>query len=223
MGAASGGIYMSLLDFLKIHWNDLGTRTLEHFLLCSVTLVAACILAVPGGILLTRVPRLAAFVVALAAIVQTIPSLALLGILMVLTGQIGYVPSLLALFLYSLLPIVRNTYTGIQQTPPPVHYAATAMGMTPWQILWEVSFPLAMPIIAAGVRTSAILVIGTATLCAFIGAGGLGVFINRGIETVNPRLVLLGVVPVAIMALSSDWLLARLCRALTPPGLDKNS
>lgn len=209
---------MSIFEFLKIHAPDLYTRTLEHLLLCSVTLAGACLLAVPGGILLTRAPRLAVPMMAFVSVVQTIPSLALLGILMVLTGRIGYVPSVLALFLYSLLPILRNTFTGIQQTPQAVRHAAKALGMTERQILWDVSFPLAMPVIAAGIRTAAVLVIGTATLCAFIGAGGLGVFINRGIETVNPRLVMLGVVPVAALALTTDWLLATAARALSPPG-----
>ncbi|MCW8131745.1 MAG: ABC transporter permease [Planctomycetota bacterium] len=208
---------MSFLDFLRTHQSDLMQRSFEHVALCAVTLASSVLIAVPGGIVLTRLPRASSLVMAAASVIQTVPSLALLGLLMVLTGQIGYTPSIVALFLYSLLPILRNTYTGIEQTPKPVQQAALALGMTPWQVLWEVSFPLAMPVIVAGLRTAAILVIGIATLCAFIGAGGLGVFINRGLETVNPNLVMLGVVPVALMALAADGALAWLGRKLSPP------
>lgn len=208
---------MSFLDFLRTHQSDLFQRSFEHVALCAVTLASSVLIAVPGGIVLTRLPRASSLVMAAASVIQTVPSLALLGLLMVLTGQIGYTPSIVALFLYSLLPILRNTCTGIEQTPKPVQQAALALGMTHWQVLWEVSFPLAMPVIVAGLRTAAILVIGIATLCAFIGAGGLGVFINRGLETVNPHLVMLGVVPVALMALAADGALAWLGHKLSPP------
>jgi osmoprotectant transport system permease protein len=124
---------------------------------------------------------------------------------------------LLALFLYSLLPIIRNTVIGLRQTPRDVLEAAIASGMTPSQARWEVSVPLATPIILAGIRTATALAIGTATLCAFIGAGGLGVFINRGLETVDGRLVLLGVVPAAAMALLADAALALATRLLPGP------
>jgi osmoprotectant transport system permease protein len=214
---------MTLPEFLHIHSSDLAVRTFEHVTLCTVTLASACLIAVPAGVMLTGAPRFAAALMAFASVVQTVPSLALLGMLMVMTGQIGYVPSLIALFLYSLLPILRNTHVGISQTPPASIYAGTALGMTGWQLLWDVRFPLALPVIIAGVRTSAVLVIGTATLCAFIGAGGLGVFINRGIETVDSRLVMLGVIPVSLMALLSDWAFSRLGRLLSPPGGIENS
>jgi osmoprotectant transport system permease protein len=214
---------MTLIEFLRIQSSDLGVRTVEHIALCTVTLAAACLIAVPAGVMLTRAPRLASVLLMFASVVQTVPSLALLGMLMVLTGQIGYLPSLIALFLYSLLPILRNTHVGISQTSASAIYAGTALGMTGWQLLWHVRFPLALPVIVAGVRTSAVLVIGTATLCAFIGAGGLGVFINRGIETVDSRLVMLGVIPVSLMALLSDWAFSRLGRVLSPPGGTENS
>jgi osmoprotectant transport system permease protein len=208
---------MSYLEFLQANLSDLGMRIWQHVALCGVTLTAAGLLAVPTAVLLTRTPRAAAMVMGAVSIVQTIPSLALLGFLLAVTGKIGYVPSIIALFLYSLLPIVRNTYAGIQQTPGPIVFAAEAMGLTSWQIIREVKVPLAMPVIVAGFRTAAVSVIGTATLCAFIGAGGLGVYINRGIETVNPMLVSLGVVPVAALALLVDWLLGRVGKALSPP------
>jgi len=213
---------MSIVEFVHIHLSELGMRSLEHLLLCIATISFACLIAVPAGILLTRFRTLGAVAMSFASIVQTVPSLALLGLLMVITNRIGYAPSLIALFLYSLLPILQNTHSGIQQTPQSIRDAAMALGMSPQQVLWQVSLPLALPVIVAGIRTSTVLVIGTATLCAFIGAGGLGVFINRGIETINPRLVLLGVIPVSCMALIADWLIARLAKVLSPaaPGGD---
>ncbi|MEW6279927.1 MAG: ABC transporter permease [Candidatus Eremiobacterota bacterium] len=207
-----------MLDFLSHHSHDLLHRTWEHLLMSAGTLSLAACVAVPAGVVVSRHPRLSALTLAFASVVQTVPSLALLGFFMVLTGRIGYLPSLLALFFYSLLPIFQNTLSGLRQVPASVREAATAMGMTPSQVLWEVSVPLALPVIMAGLRTSAVLVIGTATLCAFVGAGGLGVFINRGLETVNANLVLLGVVPVSLIALAADQLLAALGRRLAVPG-----
>jgi osmoprotectant transport system permease protein len=209
---------MSWLDFLAAHQADLWWRTAEHLALCVTTLAVATAAAVPLGVALAGVPRLASAVLAASAIVQTVPSLALLGFLMVVTGRIGWVPSVIALLLYSLLPILRNVIVGLGQTPAPIRQAAVALGMTRSQILWQVDLPLAMPVVIAGLRTAAVWTVGTATLCAFIGAGGLGVFINRGIETIDPRLVLLGVVPTAAMALIADAIFHRVGRHLTPPG-----
>ncbi len=209
---------MSWVAFLSAHLDALAVRTGEHVAICAVTVAAAGLIALPLGVRLARDPRLAPVVLAGCSAIQTIPSLALLGFLMALTGRIGWLPSIIALLLYALLPILRNTITGLSTTPPLVREAAEALGMTGSQILWQVSLPLAMPVVVAGVRTAAAWTIGTATLCAFIGAGGLGVFINRGIETVDPRLVLLGVVPAAVLALLVDGLFAWVGRRLTPPG-----
>ena len=209
---------MTWADFLAAHASDLAWRSGEHVALCASTLAAACLIALPLGVWLTRLPRAAGAVLGMCSVVQTVPSLALLGFLMVLTGRIGWVPSVLALFLYALLPILRNTIVGLGTTPPPVRQAAIALGMTGDQVLWQVSLPLAMPVVIAGLRTAAVWTIGTATLCAFIGAGGLGVFINRGIETVDARMVLLGVVPAAALALAVDALFAWCGRRLTPAG-----
>lgn len=210
---------MRWFDFLAAHHADLLWRTGEHLALCGVTLAAACLIAFPFGVWLSRLPRTAGGVLSLCSLIQTVPSLALLGLLMVLTGRIGWVPSVLALFLYALLPILRNTIVGLNSTPSPVRQAAMALGMTATQMRWQVSLPLAMPVVVAGLRTAAVWTIGTATLCAFIGAGGLGVFINRGIETVDARLVLLGVLPAATLALMVDLLFVWIGRFLTPRGV----
>lgn len=209
---------MTWMEFLTAHRADLLWRSGEHVALCAFTLAAAGLFALPAGVWLAGKPRMAGSVLGLCSLVQTIPSLALLGFLLVLTGRIGWMPSVIALFLYALLPILRNTIVGLGTTPAPVRQAATALGMTPDQVLWQVSLPLALPVIFAGLRTAAVWTIGTATLCAFIGAGGLGVLINRGIETVDARMVLLGVVPAACLALIVDGLFAWCSRRLAHLG-----
>lgn len=206
---------MSWWEFVAFHRADLQVRLYEHLAMSGFAVGAAASVGIPIGVLLSDYPRAARLSLAMAGIAQTIPSLALLGLLMVLTGQIGYLPSLIALFAYSLLPIFQNAIVGAQQVPLDVREAAEAMGMRRSQILWRVTFPLALPVILAGLRTATVTIVGTATLCAFIGAGGLGVFINRGLETVNPRLVLLGVIPVCLIALILDQALAFLGRRMT--------
>lgn len=202
------------LAYVQEHLPELAERTWEHALLSGGTIGAAVAVAVPAGIWLAGHRRCAVWALAIASVIQTVPSLALLGFIIVITGRIGWVPSLLALFLYSLLPILRNTVIGVSQTPPDVLEAAIASGMTPAQARRDVSVPLAAPVILAGIRTAAALAIGTATLCAFVGAGGLGVFINRGLESVDGRLVLLGVIPAAAMALLVDAALGLATRML---------
>lgn len=208
---------MSWWEFVLFHQDDLQLRLYEHLAMSAFAVSAAAAVAIPVGVALSDYPRAARLSLATAGMFQTIPSLALLGLLMVLTGQIGYLPSLIALFAYSLLPIFQNSLVGAQQVPVEVREAAQAMGMRPAQVLWRVTFPLALPVILAGLRTATVTIVGTATLCAFIGAGGLGVFINRGLETVNPRLVLLGVIPVCLIALILDQALALLGRRLRLP------
>lgn len=206
---------MTWWEFVVFHSADLKVRLVEHLAMSGFAVGAAAAIGVPLGVYLSDYPRASKLSLAVAGMAQTIPSLALLGLLMVLTGQIGYLPSLIALFAYSLLPIFQNAVVGAQQVPRDVREAAEAMGMRKTQILWRVTFPLALPVILAGLRTATVTIVGTATLCAFIGAGGLGVFINRGLETVNPRLVLLGVIPVCLIALLLDQVLALLGRRLT--------
>ena len=154
----------------------------------------------------------------LTNIVQTVPSLAMFGFLISvpILGGIGTVPAIVALTLYGLLPIVRNTYTGIMGVNPAIREAGIGMGMTDWQLLWQVEIPLAMGVILAGVRVAAVIGVGTATIAAAIGAGGLGNLIFAGISMVNNQLILAGAVPAAVMALGADFAIGRLESLLTP-------
>jgi len=177
----------------------------EHMLLSFGALLMALIISIPIGILLTRYQNLGKIIFPIINTIQTIPSLALLGFLIPLMG-IGFMPALLALFLYSLLPLVRNTYSGILGVDRNYIEASRGMGLTNMQILTKVEIPLALPIILAGLRTASVIVIGTATLAALIGAGGLGDPIFRGISTVNSKLILLGAIPAAMLAIIVDKL-----------------
>lgn len=210
--------------FLEEYGGEIVYLTLEHIRLTMIAVGAAVLFSVPTGIMLTRSDRLAGPVLGVASMVQTVPSLALFGLVIPLLMAmglpiIGLVPGLLALFLYALLPIMRNTYTSILNVDPAVTEAATGLGMTQRQLLWRVEMPLAMSVIMAGIRTSTVISVGIATLAALIGAGGLGDLIFRGLRTINYKLMLAGAVPAAALALALDFLLARVERALTPRGL----
>lgn len=190
----------------------------EHLMLVSVAVAAAAAIGVPVGILLTRRPRMSGPVLALANVFQTIPSLALFGFLIPILGVygIGRVPALVALFLYALLPIVRNTFTGIGGVDPAVRDAARGMGMTDWQLLSLVELPLAAGVIVAGLRVATVISVGTATIAAAVGAGGLGTLIFRGLRMNDNSLILQGAVPAAAMALAADALLGWLAASLAP-------
>lgn len=180
--------------------------TLEHVELVLIAIGVAAGLAIPGGILLTRKPGLRRSLLGVANVVQTVPSLALFGFLLPLPfiGGIGKHTAIIALCLYALLPILRNTLVGILGVDAAVRESAVAMGMTPNQILRQVELPLAVPSILAGLRIATVTTIGTATIAAAIGAGGLGVFIFEGIASVNTRMILAGAFPAAIMAILAD-------------------
>jgi len=181
----------------------------EHLLLVAISTALAVFVGVPLGLALARRPRLARPVLGFAGVVQTIPSLALFGLLipLPLLGGIGARTAIVALVVYALLPILRNTYAGIRSVDPAIVEAATGLGMTTGQRLWLVELPLALPVVLAGVRIATVVSIGLATIAAAIGAGGLGVLIYRGIATVDNRLVLAGALPAAILALAADGLL----------------
>ena len=180
--------------------------TSEHFVLVLISLVIAVAVGVPLGVLLTRRPPLRGWVLGFANVVQTIPSLALFGFLIPipLIGGIGKRTAIVALVLYALLPILRNTLAGILGVDPAVRESAIAMGMTGRQLLFEVDLPLAARTILAGIRVATVTTIGTATIAAAIGGGGLGVFIFRGIASVDTTQILAGAVPAALLALISD-------------------
>ncbi|TKJ89487.1 ABC transporter permease/substrate-binding protein [Paenibacillus sp. PK4536] len=178
----------------------------QHILISFVALLCALIIAIPLGIYIARHLKISEGVLGVAAVLQTIPSLALLGLLIPLLG-IGIVPAIVAIVIYALLPILRNTYTGIRKVDPSLIEAADAMGMTPMKRLFKVELPLAMPVIMAGIRTAMVLIIGTTTLAALIGAGGLGDIILLGIDRNDTALLILGAVPAALLAIIFDLLL----------------
>lgn len=209
---------MDLLRFFIENRGEVMHLAFEHLLLVLVATTAAAIVGIPTGVLLTRRPRLSKGVLAAASILQTIPSLALFGFLIPLLGSygIGRAPAIIALFLYSLLPIIRNTFTGINGVDPAVREAARGMGMTDWQMLTQVELPLALGVIIAGVRVATVIAVGTATIAAAIGAGGLGMYIFRGLRTLDRTLLLAGAVPAAIMALGADFTLGWIEKRLAP-------
>jgi osmoprotectant transport system permease protein len=200
---------MKLADLLGSGRGELLALTGQHLLLVALATGAAVAIGVPVGILLTRRPSLSRPVLAVANVLQTVPSLALFGFLIPVLGSygIGRLPAIIALFLYSLLPIIRNTYAGIQGVDAGVREAGRGLGMTDWQLLTLVELPLAATVITAGVRVATVISIGTATVAAAIGAGGLGTYIFRGLRMNDTGLILAGAVPAAVMALVADALL----------------
>ncbi|MDQ2937733.1 MAG: ABC transporter permease subunit [Acidobacteriota bacterium] len=205
---------MTLWNFLQQNWPELLTRLREHLELVLISTSIAVAIGLPTGILLTRKKSLSGPVLGIANVMQTIPSLALFGFLIPLPfiGGIGARTAIVALVLYSLLPIIRNTVTGILGVDANVREAAVAMGMTGRQILWQVELPLAMSVIVTGVRVAMVIAIGVTTIAAAVGAGGLGVFIFRGIRQFDNNLLLAGAVPSALMALAADFSLGLLER-----------
>lgn len=189
-----------------------------HIKLVLISMLIAIVIGVPAGILVARVKGLRTPIIGVASILQTIPGLALLGFMIPIFG-IGTITAVAALFLYSLLPVIRNTFTGIKDVDPAIIEAAKGMGLTSRQILFRVQLPLALSVIMAGIRTATVINVGTATLAAFIGAGGLGDFIFLGITRNIDALILLGAIPAAILALVFDYLLGLVERWTTPRGL----
>jgi osmoprotectant transport system permease protein len=185
----------------KLLGPDLWRLTQQHLVLVLVSVLLACGVGIPLGVLAALAPRLRQPVLALAGVLQTVPSLALLAMLIPLFGMIGAVPALVALFVYALLPIVRNTCTGILQVPPGLRLAAQALGLEPRQRLLHVELPLARPVILAGVKTAAVTSVGTATIAAFIGAGGYGERITVGLALNDNDMLLAGAIPAALLAL----------------------
>ena len=198
------------MNFLLTHKREVATLTAEHLWLVGISMLLAILVGVPLGILLTRRPKWKAFVLGSTNVVQTIPSLALFGLLLPLPwlGARADRLAIIALALYALLPVVRNTYVGISGISAPVREAAIAMGLTSGQLLWHVELPLALPVMLAGIRVAAVITIGVATIAAAIGAGGLGEFIFRGIAMVDNGVILAGALPAALMALAADLLLS---------------
>jgi osmoprotectant transport system permease protein len=209
---------VTVWHFMLEHRAEILSRTLEHLWLVTAAMGIALLIGLPVGVALVGHSSLRRWVLGAANVVQTIPSLALFGFLIPVPflGGIGANTAIVALMLYALLPILRNTYTGIAGVDPSVLEAARAMGMTPRQILWQIELPLAMGVILAGVRVATVLCIGVATIAAAVGAGGLGVFIFRGVAMVNNSVILAGAIPAALLAIAADLLLGAVERKLTP-------
>jgi osmoprotectant transport system permease protein len=212
---------VSLLDFYARNAREALHLLLQHVLLVGASTLVAVAIGVPLGVLLTRRARLVAPLLGVANVFQTIPSLALFGFLIPLPflGGIGASTAVIALVLYALLPVVRNTYTGIRDIDPAVREAGRGMGMTDGELLRQVELPLALGVVMAGVRIATVIGVGVATIAAAIGAGGLGVYIFRGVAMVNDTLILAGALPAALMALAADFALGWLERRLTPRGV----
>ncbi len=203
-------------EFLTQYGAEMLQHTGEHLVLVLISIAIAILIGVPLGILITRKSRWGAWVLGFANIVQTIPSLALFGLLIPLPflGGIGSRTAIVALTLYALLPIIQNTYLGITGVDAAVREAGRGMGMTDWQLLTQVEIPLALSVILGGIRIATVIAVGVATIAAAIGAGGLGVFIFRGVAVVDHRLILAGAVPAAGMAIAIDTTLSLLERRL---------
>jgi osmoprotectant transport system permease protein len=207
---------MSPWDFFLGHRSEILHATLDHLTLVVIAMVFAIAIAVPLGMLVVEHRRLRTVALGIASVFQTIPSLALFGFLIPIPfiGGIGRRTAIVALVLYALLPILRNTYVGLTGIDPAILEAAEAMGMTTTQILLRVRLPLALSVILAGIRTATVITIGVATIAAAIGAGGLGTFIFRGVAMVNDSVILAGAIPAALLAIFADLLLAQLERHL---------
>ncbi|UEX89769.1 ABC transporter permease/substrate-binding protein [Staphylococcus ratti] len=201
----------AFLTTLNERKGELLSSLIDHIQLSFIALLIAVLIGVPLGILLTKQKGMAEIVINIAAVLQTIPSLALLGLMIPLFG-IGTVPAIIALVVYALLPILRNTYTGVTEVDPSLIEAAKGIGMKPLRRLTKVELPLAMPVMMAGIRTAMVLIIGTATLAALIGAGGLGDLILLGIDRNNASLILIGAIPAALLAIIFDIVLRILGR-----------
>ena len=197
---------MNWYDFLLRNRSEVFERTIEHIGLVGASMAIALAIGLPVGIALVRRLTLQRWVLGAANVVQTIPSLALFGFLIPVPwiGGVGASTAIVALSLYALLPILRNTCTGIAGVEPAIIESARGMGMTPRQVLWQVQLPLAAPVMLAGIRVATVISIGVTTIAAAIGAGGLGVFIFRGVAMVNNQVILAGAIPAALLAVAAD-------------------
>ncbi|PIG92018.1 choline ABC transporter permease [Gloeocapsopsis sp. IPPAS B-1203] len=212
---------MDLSEFFLVRYApEILQETGTHLFIVAIAVGVATLIGIPLGILITRQIRWRKPILGIANILQTIPSLALFGFLISVPviGGIGAQTAIIALTLYSFLPIIRNTYTGITSVDPAIREAGRGMGMTDRQLLLQVEIPLALSFILAGVRVATVIAIGIATIAAAIGAGGLGVFVFRGIAMVNNQLILAGAIPAAILAILADWGIGLLERRLLKKG-----
>ncbi|MEK9199978.1 ABC transporter permease [Ureibacillus sp. 179-F W5.1 NHS] len=207
-----------MIAFFTENSSDILLKTWEHFYISMIALLLGVLIAVPIGILLSKTKYIAKVVLSITSVLQTVPSLALLAIMIPLLG-VGKVPAIVALCIYSLLPILNNTFIGMNSVNENTKGAGIAMGMTTMQSIFLVELPLAVPVIMSGIRLSAVYVISWATLASYIGAGGLGDFIFNGLNLYQTELIIGGAIIVTLLALLADFLLGKLEKWVTPKGL----
>ena len=208
----------SFINFVIDRKDEILTRFMEHIQLTIFAIVIAIAIAIPLGILIVRYRKLSTPVIGFANVVQSVPSLALLGFLIPILG-IGSKPAIIMVVMYSLLPIVKNTYTGLTNINPALIEAADGMGLTNTQVLLKVRFPLAMPIIMSGIRISSVTAVGLMTIAAFIGAGGLGYLVFSGVQTVNNNMILAGAIPACVLAIFLDFIIGKVENIVIPEGI----
>ncbi|AZB42461.1 ABC transporter permease [Bacillus sp. FJAT-42376] len=207
-----------IIDFLQTNGTEMLFKTWEHLYISLIAVLFGIIVAVPMGIALTRMKKGAGVIIGFVNIIQTLPSLAILAFFIPLLG-IGKVPAIAALFFYSVLPILRNTYTGVRGVNKNLLESGKGVGMTVWEQIRYVEIPLSIPIIMAGIRTSTVYLIGWATLASFIGGGGLGDYIFIGLNLYQPEFIIGGAVPVTILAVVIDYILSITEDKVTPKGI----
>jgi osmoprotectant transport system permease protein len=207
-----------MLEFLATNWQEMLFKAWEHLYISLIAVLLGVIVAVPLGILLSRMKKGAEFIIGVANILQTLPSLAVLAFFIPLLG-VGKFPAIIALFIYSVLPILRNTYIGIKGVSSNLIESGIGIGMTNWERIRLVELPLALPVIMAGIRTATVYLIGWATLASFIGGGGLGDYIFIGLNLYQEEYIIFGAVPVIIMAIMIDFILAKLEAKVIPKGI----
>ncbi|WP_042360127.1 ABC transporter permease [Geomicrobium sp. JCM 19055] len=205
----------AIITTLSAYGWDLLEKTGEHMFISLAAILLGVSVAIPAGILLTRIPKVADRIISFVGVLQTVPSLAILAFLMPFLG-VGILPAIIALFIYSVLPILRNTYTGVMEVDRNLKEAGRGMGMSNWETVRKIELPLALPVIMSGIRFATVYLIGWATLAAFIGGGGLGDLIFDGLNLYQPELIILGTIPATLLALLANGGLSLLEKKLTP-------
>ncbi|ATH59312.1 MULTISPECIES: ABC transporter permease [Staphylococcus] len=205
-------------DFIDQYGGQLISKTVEHFYISIIALLIAIVIAVPIGILLSKMKRTSNIVLTIAGVLQTIPTLAVLAVMIPIFG-VGKLPAIVALFIYVLLPILNNTVLGVQNIDDNIKEAGTSMGMTRFQLMKDIELPLALPLILGGIRLSSVYVISWATLASYVGAGGLGDFVFNGLNLYDPLMIISAAVLVTALALFVDFLLSIVERWAVPKGL----
>ncbi|SDJ27829.1 ABC transporter permease [Natribacillus halophilus] len=209
----------TVIEFLQTNGGEMLALTGQHLFITLGALFLGILFAVPLGVILNKVPsKLGNFVIGIVSILQTFPSLAILAFAIPILG-VGMFPAIVALFVYSLLPMLRNTYVGISGVDPALNESGKGMGMSAWERVRHVELPLATPVIMSGIRLATVYLVGWATLAAFIGGGGLGDFIFNGLNHYQPEFIIAGAIPVTLMALLFEFILSKLEKSITPKGL----